>query len=117
MPLAVRAGLIALAAAALAATPARAQRATLSGRVSDAATHKPVAGVLVTIEGTRLAALTDSGGSFRIDAVPPRPQVLLAPRIGYPPTRLPFTAPASGTAPLALPATPPPLPPPAVIVT
>ncbi len=98
MPLAVRAGLIALAAAALATTPARAQRATLAGHVSDAATHEPVAGVLVTVEGTRLAALTDSGGSFRIDAVPPGPQVLLARRIGYAPTRIPFTAPATGTA-------------------
>src|SRR5258708_20556113 len=98
MPLAVRAGLIAFAATALAATSARAQRATLSGRVSDAATHGPVGGRPVTIEGPRLAALTDSGGSFRIDAVPPGPQVLLARRIGYAPTRIPFTAPASGTA-------------------
>src|SRR5258708_19159969 len=98
MPLAVRAGLIALAAAALAATPARAQRDGLAARVSDAAAHERVAGVLVTIEGTRLAALSDSGGAFRLDAVPPGPQVLLARRIGYAPTRIPFTAPASGTA-------------------
>jgi len=88
----------AVAAALALATPARAQHATLAGRVTDAATHEPVAGVLVTIEGVNVAGVSDSAGRFHLNAVPPGPQVLLARRIGYAPTRLPFTAPATGTA-------------------
>ncbi|MEJ7812543.1 MAG: TonB-dependent receptor, partial [Gemmatimonadaceae bacterium] len=82
-------------------TPRAASGAMITGRVTDRATGEPVPGTLVAVEGTRLAALADSAGRYRLADVPPGPQVLQARRIGYAPARVPVTAPAGGTVPLA----------------
>jgi Fe(3+) dicitrate transport protein len=52
-------------------TPASAQTALLSGTVRAGDTGEPLAGVLVSIEGTDRSALTDDAGRYRIDRVPP----------------------------------------------
>jgi hypothetical protein len=82
--------------------PAHAQQggapaAVIAGRVIEAATGQPLLGVVVTLEGTRASAVTDSAGRYRLPAAPPGPQVLRAQRIGYAPTRVNVVVPATGT--------------------
>lgn len=43
------------------------QSGHVQGRIVDAATRQPVAGASVLVEGTSIAAVTGSGGGFRID--------------------------------------------------
>jgi hypothetical protein len=71
--------------------------AVVSGRVTDAETGRPVAGVEVAAEGTTLRVLTDSTGAYRLHPVPAGPQVLRAEMLGYAPTRVPVTVPARGS--------------------
>jgi outer membrane receptor protein involved in Fe transport len=70
--------------------------AAITGRVLDAATAEPVAGVRVQVEGTGLVSLSDSTGTYRFRAVPPGPQMLRAERLGYADARVPVTVPARG---------------------
>jgi outer membrane receptor protein involved in Fe transport len=84
------------------AMPAGAQQpasvtAMVSGRVTDAESGRPLAGVEVAVEGTALRALTDTAGTYRLLRVPAGPQVLRAEMLGYAPTRVPVTVPARGT--------------------
>ena len=71
-------------------------RATVTGEATEAESGDPVASAYITVEGTTLAAITDSGGQYRITRVPPGPQVLAVRRLGYAPVRVPLTVPASG---------------------
>lgn len=73
----------------LAAPPALEAQATgtVRGRVTDVNTSRGVAAVQVTVEGTRLGALTGQGGEFTIANVPTGPRTLSARRIGYQPAR------------------------------
>ncbi|WP_420450097.1 TonB-dependent receptor [Candidatus Palauibacter sp.] len=71
--------------------------AIISGRISDAATAAPMADVLVVIEGTGISALTDDGGRYRLEGVPPGPRVLRAQRIGLATARVRVTVPAEGS--------------------
>src|SRR5882757_4884636 len=79
-------GLAALAAplrarAAPSDGPARA--ATLTGTVTDDASHQPIAGVQISIVGTTIGTQTDAQGRYRLAGVPAGPARLRARRIGY----------------------------------
>ncbi|MGM0386668.1 MAG: carboxypeptidase-like regulatory domain-containing protein [Actinomycetota bacterium] len=71
--------------------------AAVSGRVTDAESGRPLAGVMVTVEGTGHRVLTDSTGTYRLPRVPAGPQVLGAEMLGYAPIRMPVTVPARGS--------------------
>ncbi len=43
---------------------------TLSGKVTDAATQKPISGVIINLPQVKLSAITDSSGSYKIPQVP-----------------------------------------------
>ena len=86
-----------LAPAPLSAQEPAAPSAAVFGRITDASTTQPIAGVLVEVEGTALNAVTDSTGQYRLAAIPAGPQVLRTERLGYAPVRLPITVPARGT--------------------
>ena len=93
--------LLALAALAFGAAGLRAQQpepgpVVITGRVLDAASHEPIPGALVSIEGTRTAGVSDAEGRYRLARVPPGPQVLRAQRIGYALARFPITVPTGG---------------------
>jgi TonB-dependent receptor len=64
---------------------ALAQNATTSvtGTVTDSVTKAPLAGALVTVEGTALSAATDQTGTFRITAAPVGAHVLLVTYLGH----------------------------------
>jgi TonB-linked SusC/RagA family outer membrane protein len=76
------AGFLLATALLLAAGTAQAQ-STVTGRVTDARSTLPLAGVAVEVEGTRLGAMTDSTGQYRINGVRSESQTLIARRIGY----------------------------------
>lgn len=71
-----------------ASAPLAAQGATLSGRVVEAATARPIDGAFVAIEGYDLSTVTDSTGFYRLTNVPPGPQTLRAQRIGFASARI-----------------------------
>src|SRR5687768_15060853 len=60
-----------------------AQTGSIVGRVVATRTAQPLAGVAVEIEGTRLGAVTDGDGRYRIVNVPPGAPTVVARRIGY----------------------------------
>lgn len=70
--------------------------ATVVGRVLDAETGAPIAGAMVTVEGSELRALSGEDGYYRIEPVPPGPQVLEVRRLGYAPARVLLTVLARG---------------------
>ena len=74
---------IALAIAALTASPAAAQTGKLTGVVTDAATGQPIEGVQVVLQGTGYGGLTQANGRFFIIAIPPGTYTVTARRIGY----------------------------------
>jgi TonB-linked SusC/RagA family outer membrane protein len=90
------AGALALAIAA----PAWAQTAvgTVTGRVVDRATQRPIEGVQIRIVGTTRGAQTDPSGQYRIVSVPAGTVQLAAQRIGYGPQHRSITVPPNGTA-------------------
>ncbi len=79
--------------AALVPLPAPQQPAqgTVSGKVTDATTGRPIELVTVSVEGTSIAATTGNDGAYRLGGVAPGPQTILARRIGYIPRRLAVT--------------------------
>jgi hypothetical protein len=88
----------ALAAALAIAPPVAGQEgATVAGRVTDTGSGRPLAGVLVEVEGLGLRAVTDSAGTYRIAPVPAGPRILRAELIGYARARVPVTVPPAGT--------------------
>ena len=93
-----------LAAALLAAAhpcmPGYAQEpelTTISGMVLDQNTAEPIARVLVIVEGTDLAVITDEQGRYRLTSVPPGSRVLRASRIGYAVARVAVAVPGAGS--------------------
>jgi hypothetical protein len=80
-------------------TPLAAQVASTSavirGRVLDEA-GAPIARVTLRIEGTSLSAASNDAGQYRLEGVPPGPQMLRAQRLGYVLRRLPVTVPPRG---------------------
>lgn len=78
----------ALAAAVLLAglaPHAAAQGAPAQGRVVDVLTGRPLAGAVVTVQGTPLRTTTAADGSFRFDQVPPGVWAFQANAIGFRP--------------------------------
>ena len=69
----------------------QAQSGTISGRVLESSTGRPIDGAVVRIEGSDLAALSDSTGAYRLVDVPPGPQVVRVRRIGFADLRVPVT--------------------------
>jgi TonB-linked SusC/RagA family outer membrane protein len=63
----------------------------VSGRVTDRTTGAPVAAAALAIEGTRLAAVTNDSGSYRITGVPAGSYTLGVRRIGYARTSQPVS--------------------------
>jgi hypothetical protein len=90
-----------LLAAALVLLPAalasQAQRATVRGRVVEAATGNPVAGAFVAIPELRKRAYTDRTGTFTLTDVPVGPQRLEVSEIGFRGVQQPLTVPAGDT--------------------
>ncbi|MFL5525243.1 MAG: SusC/RagA family TonB-linked outer membrane protein [Gemmatimonadaceae bacterium] len=68
----------------------------IRGRVTDAATSAPLAGVQVRVEGTAIGALTDAEGAFTITGAPSGSRILTTRRLGYGISRATITVPASG---------------------
>ena len=60
-----------------------AQTGTVAGTVTAAQSSEPLVGVTVTVLGTRLGAVTDGDGRYRIVNVPEGQQTLRAQRIGF----------------------------------
>ncbi len=81
------AALLVAIAAVVATPPAGAQSVVIQGRVEDAGSREPVAGVRVFAEDSSSAVLTDSLGRFSILMRRAVPFVLRAERIGYRPDR------------------------------
>lgn len=71
--------------------------AVLTGRVTEAGTDQPLVSVFVSLEGTRVATVTDSLGRYRLAGAPPGPQVLRAQRLGFAPARISLVVPVTGT--------------------
>jgi len=63
--------------------PARRQVGVVTGQVTDSATGQPVVSVQVGVVGTRLGAVTDDDGRYRIANVPAGSRRLRARRVGY----------------------------------
>lgn len=99
LPLAL-AGALASAAAPLAAQATGA----VQGRVTDAATSRPIPDAQVTLVGTGRRAVTDAEGRYTIPGVPAGAAGVQAGKIGYSPatTRVTVAAGATATADLAL---------------
>jgi TonB-dependent starch-binding outer membrane protein SusC len=74
---------MALAVAAFPAVATAQQQGTVTGTVVDASTQRPLAGVQVTITGTRLGTLSSQEGRFLITNVPAGAQEVRATLIGY----------------------------------
>jgi TonB-linked SusC/RagA family outer membrane protein len=62
---------------------AQAPSGTITGRVVDSATHQPLAGVALSVEGTRRGTVTAGDGSFRLSDVAAGAQSVRARRLGY----------------------------------
>jgi TonB-linked SusC/RagA family outer membrane protein len=74
-----------LALSMLLPVAAAAQQGSVQGRVTDQATHAPIANAQVTIVGTTRGALTDEKGDYRIGSVAPGTIRVRAAIIGYAP--------------------------------
>ena len=64
------AAVAALLVAILPAVPASAQKGAILGEIFDTTDGKPIEKATVVVAGTKLRAVTDSLGAFRIDGVP-----------------------------------------------
>lgn len=73
----------AIAAVALAARPAAAQRVTVSGQVTDADSGQPVAGALLHVGDDEHEVMTDVHGRFSIYRVPVGDRVVWGSAMGY----------------------------------
>lgn len=83
---------------------AAAATGSIRGRVTDAASGRPVAGVQVLVTGTRLGALTGDDGRFTLTAVPVGARSLTVRRLGFQPVTeaVQVTAGAAATVDVAL---------------
>lgn len=59
------------------------QGGAIRGSVTDARSGQPVAGAIVEVEGTRLVAVADQGGQYRIAGVPVGNRTVVSRRLGY----------------------------------
>jgi TonB-linked SusC/RagA family outer membrane protein len=70
----------------------------IRGRVSDAATGAPLAGVQVRVDGTTIGAQTGTDGTYTITGAPTGSRSLSARRLGYAQQRVALTVPEAGNA-------------------
>ncbi len=75
--------LLPLVSGQLVVVKARAQGGTVSGRVTDAKTNKPIPNVAVFLEGTRWRTSTGEDGAYHLTDVAAASYTLTASRIGY----------------------------------
>lgn len=68
----------------------------ITGQVIDQTSKRGIPGVTVQVEGTRLAAITNDDGRYRIPSVPAGAVTLVARRIGYAPQRRAVTVAETG---------------------
>jgi TonB-linked SusC/RagA family outer membrane protein len=59
------------------------QGGTVTGRVTDSRSTQPVPGATIEIDGTRLGAITDDEGRYRIANVPAGSRTVIARRLGF----------------------------------
>lgn len=85
-------GIIALTALPPLATVAAAQQTTITGRVTDAASGRPIAGARITVLGTNFSAVTTSDGNYTIRGAVPAGAVLRASSLGFGEERRPVPA-------------------------
>jgi TonB-linked SusC/RagA family outer membrane protein len=88
-------------ALALLATPGLAvgqSTGIIRGRITDATTGAPLAGVQLNVDGTRLGAQSGSDGNYTIGGVPLGTQSLVARRVGYTLQRIAVVVGAGATA-------------------
>jgi TonB-linked SusC/RagA family outer membrane protein len=78
------------------AADAGAQAGTIRGRVTDAASQRPVAEAQVTVSGTTLGASTTANGEYVIGNVPAGTRELIVRRLGYGRRNQTVTVPSSG---------------------
>ncbi len=71
---------------------------TVTGRVVDAATQRPLAGANVVVQGTQRAAVTRADGNFTIGGVPAGTHRVQASQIGYGSQQQSVTVTGGGTA-------------------
>jgi hypothetical protein len=60
---------------------------TIRGRVTESKSNLPLAGVQISVDGTRLGAQTSTDGTYTITGVPTGQQTLTARRVGYSPQK------------------------------
>ena len=60
---------------------------TVRGRVTESKSNLPLAGVQVSVDGTRLGTQSSTDGSYTITGVPTGQQTLTARRVGYSPQK------------------------------
>src|SRR5690606_18599239 len=75
--------LAALLAAAVATPLAAQQGGSITGRVTNAATMRPIEGVQIAVEGTGLGTLTDVDGRFLLLNVPAGTATVVIENIGF----------------------------------
>jgi TonB-linked SusC/RagA family outer membrane protein len=77
--------LLALAAAVGIAVPVHAQpqTGTITGTVTNRATGEPVAGVMVSVQGTRISQITNDAGRYLMLNVPAGSHAVIAQNLGY----------------------------------
>jgi TonB-linked SusC/RagA family outer membrane protein len=90
--------LLALAVVACPALAVAQGTGTLRGRITDATSGSPLAGVQVRVDGTAVGSQTASDGTFVIVGAPAGSHSITARRVGYSPTRAAVTIPEAGVA-------------------
>jgi TonB-linked SusC/RagA family outer membrane protein len=60
---------------------------TIRGRITDASTGSPLAGVQVRVEGTTLGVITNADGTYTINGAPTGAHFVTSRRVGYSPQR------------------------------
>ena len=60
---------------------------TIRGRVTESKSNLPLAGVQISVDGTRLGAQSSNDGTYTITGVPTGQQTLTARRVGYSPQK------------------------------
>ena len=70
----------------------------IRGRISDAATGAPLAGVQVRVDGTTVGAQTGPDGTYAIVGAPAGSRFVSTRRLGYAPQRIAVTVPEAGAA-------------------
>jgi len=80
-------GFLTLAFVASSATAVAQSSGTIRGRITDATSGSPLAGVQVRVEGTTLGVITNADGTYTINGAPTGAHFVTSRRVGYSPQR------------------------------